>query len=385
MANIQTRFYTLLNEKKRKMAKQYQDAFQLVYPGIKEEDATGLYDRKEALFAQKHVEEKLAYYKIDCASTFFQYAMAKEDYIGAFDLLVIFDDLEWLENLYIEFGLNIQEKVSITKFVMKHLLAFYVLEHSTFYNLGMASYENAKKLYSGGKPFSSFAFTSIPEDIYDIKEEFAHKVEICDTLKQKLDTSSLDTLFCYSEYLKEFGFSSSFLEELNDFYESKKKKETPVYVTKKVKEQIVPVENLEVKMESYFCHGEPIGFFDEEKMQSFLELAYKLYSPEKVVILKEKIFATNYKINLEKRNQVLQVLFSEEDLCYYQFLYDLDLMNEFYVPYASYIQSTMNIIEHYIQDLMVEYDEVLAICYMDEIHMLFLNMKSCLPYDTRKF
>ncbi len=139
------------------------------------------------------------------------------------------------------------------------------------------------------------------------------------------------------------------------------------------------------QMEKYMINGDFIGTIEGKELQEFLSIASKLYSSTRVHLLKEKLIANNSRIKEERRREAIYKIIHEEDREYYDYLCDLNDIENANSPYSFYISNTLNKIEALIEDIEQNPDEVLVELYLEETRDLLANMRICLPKQTKVF
>lgn len=387
MASIAQRFYDLMVEKKDNKALEYQNLLHASYPILLHNQDQNLYDKLESKFSQEHVDLKLDFYDLDCQCQLFQRIMNGIDYFS-FDLLIGFVDLSWLEKLLDEFNFSLKRKKAILRLFIQRTVDFYIPENVRNYNLCLQARENAEIGYSQGYYINGLLNTiSALADIYldEATEEFREKQNVSAELRDIIRNDGVDAIFEHSNLLKVFNFSEEFLEKMKS---EKQKAISTKPISLEVQMLELKEENSSLlydEIQKYMIDDEFVGIIEGEDLKKFLDLARKLYSSEKVALLKEKVVLNNKRLKNEMRIHLREKIIPEENRDYYNYLISIDLTDPIYVPYISFILKTLATIESFVDDLVNAYDEVTAELYSEEVNLLINNIKVCLPdmYNKR--
>lgn len=393
MASAIQKFSYLLNEKCDNIRKEYMELLYSKYPFLKNNTNEDLYRKKEALFAQEHVDMKLEYYTLDCYRGYLEKTLAGISWKPFFDLLVSMAGLDLIENILNESNLSFQEKRSILKFYLNEYIAFFSdLNNERSYNFALAGRDNARFKYAtqGDKPLAEYIAdmtlikdgkNKILASISEIESDFLEKHEIAKKCKEIIQKNGFNALYTHPELLSEFGLSKKIIEGF-----SKKENRTSINtIVKKYDNSKNATEDLSwvyEELKKYIVEEEFVGLIQGADLSEFISLASKVYSSKKVELLKEKLLLNNDRIVTEqeyKRKNIRNKILHEDDKIFYYHICDLDLTDQSLVPYVAQIQYTITTIEGLVTDLVANYDEELKELYLEETQELINNLRVCLP------
>lgn len=385
MASISQKFLDLMNQKREDSIAYYNNALMEEYPILKVDSSMETRDKFEHRFAGKHLDLKEDFYDLECQLRLFQFIVEKRDFAPFVDLLIAFENLHWVEKLAKEFHLEPEESRSILKMILKRMIPFYIEDNVQFYNLSIATKKQQKSYLFESAAATLDKFLSLTRDpqMAIVTPDYLEKRKICETLRDISNREGMDSIFSYPSLLQNFQLSEEYLKTLAVSKKEEKQMDVEAYKNNmNVSYEDREKEMFEAKKQlQAFIDGDTInGVIENEKFQLFLELAQKVYSPAKVNLLKEKVLCHNQKLKLEKRKLIEQKVMNEEDTAYYDSLCSLDLALPDYLPYASYIQSTISSIEGFLDDLMECDEEELFLLYSEEIHFMLMNMKPCISF-----
>lgn len=387
MASIAQKFCNLMSRKRDNCIKEYQDLLDEAYPEYINNYSRKVLEKLEREFSKDHIDLKMDFYNLDCQYKLLVLMLEKEFYLPFFDLLVAFEDLTWLEERLNEFGFNLQEKKVMLKTYLKHVIQFYTPENVRHYNLAIAARKNARKLYSEGSSSIDDTILLLQNSNITVPTEaYIEKQKVCEELRKIVTISGIDAIFEKVEFLKTFGLSDELLQSIK----SEKKsvlvveKLVPANIKARIQTEKEDLSIFEEQMKKYMINDTFIGTIEGEDLKEFLELAKKLYTSEKVNLLKEKVVLNNKKIKNEKRMKIKNQIIHEDNREYYDYISSIDLNDAFYLPYASFIQSTISSIESFIEDLIENYSKDLVELYLEETNILLNNLRVCIPSSRNK-
>lgn len=387
MASIAQKFYELMGIKRNKLIADYEKKFYETYPFLLKGCSQEKYEECKEQFGRNNIDLKVDFYSFDCQYRMLNLILEKVDYMLFFDLLVAFENLSWLEKLIKEFECNAQESKVIIKLFLKHIIPFYIEDNVRKYNLSMEARKNAELAYNKGISSSLVRTINLLQNplLDKATPDYLEKRNVCLKLNEICKKNKIDAIFSHPELLIKFGLSEDLLDYICD-KDNKSSKEINVPYKKVEVNSVISdlkiddIKITEERMTKYLVNDEPVKIIEGEDFKKFLDLARKLYTPEKVELLKEKVVLNNKKIKSQKRERIKSRIIHEEDRAYYEYLVSIDITDPYFLPYASYIQSTISLIEEYIIDLMNVYSDDLAELYLEETSALLNNIKTCVPF-----
>lgn len=390
MSKIVQKFSELMNQKREKLAKEYEKKIFETYPILKNDSSR--YKEIESKFARENIDKKMEYYDLDCSYQLLQHIILHEVYLPFYDLTIALVDLKWLENLTEEFELSMQEKMILYKTFFKEVVSFFVPKNVRTYNLAIYARSEAKKKYMNGISYQNLFEETISwlcdPSINTIDKVFLEKMTACKKIRELLPKKGIEVIFEFPEMLKLFGLSESLSHSLNNYYNFNIKKET-VYISvekqeEKSLEKEVDKTLMKKQMQKYMNEEEFNGIIEGEDLKEFLNLANELYSSKRIACLKEKVLLNNEKLKQEKRLRILDKIMNDEDKEYYDFLCSFDRSDTTFLPYLYLVQDTIGMIENFIMDLLEEENEELILLYAEEIQEKFKYMRTYLSNAKQK-